>query len=52
MDIQARRMVDIIANGGKNVTASGDHRSTPWVKRSRGRNRIRGERRSASKRRG
>lgn len=45
-------MGDIIANGGKNVTASDEHGSTTWVKSSRGRNRITGERRSASKRRG
>lgn len=52
MDVRARMMVDIIANGGKNVTASNDHRSTTWVKIRRGRNRIMGERKSASKRRG
>lgn len=45
-------MVDIIANGGKNVTASDDRGSATWVKRSKGRNRIMGERKSASKRRG
>lgn len=52
MDAQARKMVDIIANGGKNVTASDDHRSTAWVKRRRGRNRTIGDEKSASKRRG
>lgn len=52
MNVQAARLVDVIANGGKNVTASNDHRSATWVERGRGRNRIMEERRSAGKRRG